>query len=262
VPPPVADKRSPVVTRPAEVDPAPALFKRAADPEIAPPPVPRETAEPASVPAVFEREATEASREFRRLKALLLGSSVEGPRTLMICSSVHGEGTSTVTANLAIALAETTTGGVALVDANLVRPALHRLVGAEDGLGFSDLMLERAQLDQVVHETAYSNLWMVTAGKSLPFTSQMFDFTRLEEVLSALRRRFQFVLLDTAPISVFPEALVLAGLVDKVILVVEAERTAIDVVQGVKGEIERAGGKILGVALNRRRGHGRLNSVA
>jgi protein-tyrosine kinase len=185
---------------------------------------------------------------------LLLDPKHSGMKVIMVAATDHGEGGTTTAATLASTLARSKNFKTLLIDANLRTPALEDVfVGQRNPVGLSDVVLSGADLDASIYETRYSNLFVLPSGKAVSSPSYIFDGNALSGLLDRLRERFDFIIFDGSPLDAYSESSFLASKVDGVILVVEAERTKIEVARRIKKELESAGVNLLGVVLNKKR---------
>jgi capsular exopolysaccharide synthesis family protein len=204
----------------------------------------------------LQRPDAPLAKEYERLATTIRRLQAESSvKTIMLTSSLHGEGTTTVAANLALALAARESLRILLVESNFRRPALARLFRTEAAAGLTELILKEAEWDAVVKETTPSNLCLITAGRPPLRATQLFELVRFEELLEEFRTEFDVTLLDTSPLN-YVEAMVLASKVDRVLLVAQAERTRTDLLAEGKEELEKVGATILGVVLNRKKSYG------
>ena len=145
-----------------------------------------------------------------------------------------------------------------LVDANLRTPALDEVFEPGQGsklLGLSDQVLSEAPLDQTIYQTDIPNLCFMPCGRTATSPSYIFDSEPIVAMLTAVREKFDFVIFDGSPLRDYSESSFLAGKMDGVILVVEAERTKIDVARKIRKDLESTGVTILGVVLNKKRSY-------
>lgn len=177
-----------------------------------------------------------------------------GPvRTLGITSCGRKEGVSTIAAQLAATAAAMDEGSVLLVDANLACPLVHRMFDVDPSPGLSELLLDPAALTAYVQPSGIDNLELLTAGEPNGSLAKAFDTGRIREVLCAVEEDYHLVVLDMAPAGLQSAALRLAGLLDGVVMVVEAERVRYEVARRTKQLLQRAGASVRGAVLNKRR---------
>jgi protein-tyrosine kinase len=165
------------------------------------------------------------AEEYRKLKGALLelSKSHEAFRNaLLVTSSVPSEGKSLTALNLAISLAYNVDHSVLLVDADLRKPSLHRYLGIERGLGFADLLLERARAEEAIIPTGIGKLSLLRAGSEVQNPAELFSSSRMKALIQQLRNSDpgRFVIFDTPPVLPFAETRSLARLVDGVLFVV------------------------------------------
>ena len=143
----------------------------------------------------------------------------QGLRSLVVSSAVSSEGKSTVVANLGIAFAQAGYR-VVLVDANLRRPALARMLGLSSGGGLSDVLVGKIDVQDAVQKWRPGlALGVLTSGAPQPNPSELLGSQRLAAALEALTQQADVVILDSPPLSEFTDAAVLAKMTSGVLLV-------------------------------------------
>ena len=189
------------------------------------------------------------SEECRRLTTSLK-TAAPSAKSLMVVSCVVGEGTTTVAMHLARSFTENPRCRVLLVDANVRNPSLHRWFDLDlaPGLLECDGMSAPAH-----HETpTIPNLWILTAGLRGEHSLTSVQASEgLEIVAKRIREDFDVTIWDSAPISQYPDGLLLARLVDGVLVVVQPDRTRVDALAFLRDELARSGANVLGAVLNR-----------
>lgn len=191
---------------------------------------------------------------FRYYKGLVgqieIALPLQSSRVLLVSSSVHGEGTTEVTVGLGLMLSAGMGRKTALVDCNMTHPDLHRRFGTQK-IGLSEALMGDVTVDRALVNTTVPNLHIMPAGqRTSHLTAQGKD--ELKSLIAALRERFDYVIIDSAPMGISPESTVLCDKVDAVILVIHHGRTRREIVKRTRDVIERAGGRLLGVILNKR----------
>lgn len=183
-------------------------------------------------------------------------------QTLAISSATKGEGKSITAVNLAAAMAQDSAKRILIVDADLRRPAIHRLLNLELSPGLPDFLQGTAVWEEVLRETPYFGLSVVTAGNAAGHPSELLASSEFISFLSRARSEFDQVILDTPPLHPVSDVSFLAESVDGLLIVVQANRTS-------KGALTQAvehlpSGKIIGTLLNRASnlGHGYRNGKA
>jgi len=201
--------------------------------------------------------APDVEEAYQRLGTNLLTPSQDPGvlRDLMVVASVHGEGATTTAALYASTLAKRKKLDVLLIEANFRTPALEQVFPIRRNGGFAELIAGTQGLETVVQATPQQNLFVITSGHYETSPSHVLEAPRMSEVLAQLHERFQFIVFDSAPVNVYTDAQILGARVDATVFVIEADRTRIDEVQRAKRQLERAGAKMLGVLLNRRKNY-------
>jgi succinoglycan biosynthesis transport protein ExoP len=197
-------------------------------------------------------DAAPLTEAFRLLHAKLQFAAMAHPlRALAITSCSVGDGKTTIAANLAMVAAQAGFK-VLLVDGDLRRPALHAVLGLPNGTGLTS-MLENDQLAaaDTVQPTSVPGLSLVASGPLPPSPGQLLASQRMRLRLAELRELADLVVIDMSAVLPVSDPSVLAGLVDGVLLVVNAGRTRGQQAAPAVAMLHGAGARLLGVVLNR-----------
>ena len=190
--------------------------------------------------------------EFKRLYLNLARSRGRSlPSTIMVTSSTRAEGKTTTSACLGITLAREHRQRTLLVDFDLRSPALHRALGVPgSSWGLAQMLLARQFDERFVRSTALPDLDFLSAGRSDRPAAEIIDSESVEWFLAEARKRYELVVLDTAPNLAVPDPLIVGRCVEGVIYVVKAGSTLRKAVEyGVKVQRE-ARDNVLGVLMN------------
>lgn len=188
----------------------------------------------------------EAVRSLRT--ALLLSSADRPPRTVCVTSSLPDEGKTSTALSLAI-LAAKSGQKVVILDCDLRRPSVHRVLGKENNLGLSDYLTGKAPLEQVLEIDAESDLHYITAGSKTPNPPELLQSEAMHKLLDLLGATYDLVLLDSPPLMAVSDALLLLRRCDKTIYAVRWEKTKRQTaIAGVRQAYD-AGGDLAGVLL-------------
>ena len=201
-----------------------------------------------------EVDLPEPCEEYEKLKVMItLAPNRADLRSVMFVSALPGEGVSTVTLGVANAAALGAPAGVLVVDADFASPSLAGRLGVSPRLGLSDILAKRVARVDAVARTAVSRLFVLDGGAGdVSFTSaRALDDVR--ELLADLQTTYDHVLVDGGSLETCPESVLLSRHVDGVAIVVHAEHTPSEVVVDATTRLRRAGARLLGVVLNRRR---------
>jgi capsular exopolysaccharide synthesis family protein len=204
--------------------------------------------------AALGRLAVPNAGEYQALASEIAMALPEAPsRVITFASSVAGEGTSTVAREFAMVLAIHGAVETLLVDANLRRPSLHEVFRIAPAPGLSDHILADALLSDCVRSVGVAHLSLLPAGRPVIAPPRVSGHERMDGMLSELRRRFRYVVLDVPPILPFAEGIVLSRRTDGIVVVIQAGRTRRQLVERTMELLGGAGANVLGTVLNRRR---------
>jgi capsular exopolysaccharide synthesis family protein len=188
---------------------------------------------------------------YRNLRSSLLymTHTEPRPRTLLITSSVPGDGKSMTATNLAITMAM---GGsrVLIVDADLRKGTLHSRFNIPNETGFSEVFLGGTDWRSAVKETIYPNLHLLPRGATTQRSSEFFIGATMEKFLKESAQEYDYVLIDTAPVMAADDVTSLAPRVDGVIFVIRAEYTSSRVAHASLNMLYQRKAKVLGLVFN------------
>jgi len=166
------------------------------------------------------------SEAYRTLRTNLDFASLDQAlKTLVVTSAGVGEGKSTTLANLAVVSAQAGRK-VVLVDADLRRPAMHKLFGLGNEAGLTTLMMDESAFSSPpLQASGIEGLSLLTSGPLPPNPAELLGSRRMEDVIAALAEGADQVFFDTPPVVAVTDAAVLATKVDGVLLVISAGKT-------------------------------------
>ncbi|WP_309064547.1 polysaccharide biosynthesis tyrosine autokinase [Microbacterium sp.] len=189
------------------------------------------------------------AESFRTLRTNLQFLDVEsGPRIFVVTSAGPGEGKSTTTANLAIALAETG-ARVALIDGDLRLPRVADYMGLEGGVGLTDVLIGRVDVADALQKWGTNELYVLTSGRIPPNPSELLGSTAMDSVLGPLGEYFDYVLIDAPPLLLVTDAAVLGKKTRGVILVAASGKTKKQELTGAVRTLTTAGVNLLGTVV-------------
>lgn len=169
--------------------------------------------------------------------------------SIVISSALPAEGKSTVAANLAIALAETT-ARVLLVDADLRQPSMAELLNLEGSAGLTTVLIGRAEFDDVVQQWGDRRLDVLTSGLIPPNPSELLASPGMALLVNAVQARYDYVILDTAPLLAVTDAAILSRLALGTIVVANPRRVRQHQLAQGLGFLAQVDARVLGVVLN------------
>ncbi len=195
-----------------------------------------------------------ASESYRILRTNIQFVTVDTPlRTLLVTSSSPGEGKTTTAANLAFAMVMDGKR-VILVDADLRRPSLHKLLELPTMPGVTDVLLERAALDDALLAHAELPLLSIlTAGSTPPNPSDLLNSHRFHKLVTQLAERADLVIFDSPPVTAASDASILGSQMDGTILVLENGSTRKAAARHSLELLRNGRANILGVMYNKMR---------
>lgn len=198
---------------------------------------------------VVSREmAPVAVEQYRRLAAVLHDLRLQqGLKTVMVSSSVVQEGKTLTISNLALTLSESYHQRVLLIDADLRRPAVHEVFGVANGAGLSDIV--RMGVSGLPYVAISPYLTLLTAGRAIPNPLAILTSDHMHALVSDAAERFDWVLIDTPPVGLLPDAQLVARLSDGVLFVIAAGVTPYPLVKRCVAELGTD--RIVGTVLNR-----------
>lgn len=180
---------------------------------------------------------------------VLLSSVDLNSRTLVVTSSVPGEGKTTFSSNLAMAHAQTKK--TLLVDADMRRPSVAKSYNLDPAApGLSELVAGTAKLSECVRYIEGSNLAVLAAGAIPPNPLELLHSDRFVQTLDVLAKNFEIVIIDSPPVELVSDALVIAARATGVIFVTKAQSTPYPLARKALQRLRRADTHILGVVLN------------
>jgi capsular exopolysaccharide synthesis family protein len=159
------------------------------------------------------------SESFRNLRSnLLMKAKKENSKVILLTSSQPQDGKSFVSFNLATSIAAVGHKTV-IVDCDLRRPTLHIKFNHINSLGLSDFMYNKTTLEEIKIKTFNKNLTFIPAGPVMPNPSELIEAGVLDDFIETLKREFDFVILDTTPIGIVSEAIILMKYASQILLI-------------------------------------------
>lgn len=179
-------------------------------------------------------------------------------KTLLITSTMPGEGKTWISANLAITFAQAGKK-VILVDADLRKGRLYKLFQIDAVPGLSNYLsgidgtgnIQTQDISKYIRQTEIDNLYVIPAGNFPPNPSELLASELTINMLDSLKEIFDIVILDSSPCLFVTDSVILSRLADSTIIVTSHKSTKKDNLQKVKKSIENVGGNIAGVVLNK-----------
>jgi len=192
----------------------------------------------------------EAYRHLRT--SVLLSTAGRAPKSLLVTSSLPGEGKTTTAVNTAISLAQTG-ASVVIIDADMRRPRLQSIFDMRGQEGLSSILSsatsEGDMLGLVRHDEE-SGLNVLTSGPIPPNPAELLGSDQMRRLMKVLQANYTHVVVDSPPVSSFTDGVLISSMVDGVLLVVHGGKSSRHIVRRSKQLLSDVGAKIFGVVLN------------
>ena len=192
----------------------------------------------------------EAYRHLRT--SVLLSTAGRAPKSLLVTSSLPGEGKTTTAVNTAISLAQTG-ASVVIIDADMRRPRLQSIFAMPGQEGLSSILSSDVSEDEMlsmITTDEASGLNVLTSGPIPPNPAELLGSDQMRRLLAALQASYSHVVVDSPPVSSFTDGVLISTMVDGVLLVVHGGRSSRHIVRRSKQLLNDVGAKVLGVVLN------------
>ncbi len=204
---------------------------------------------------MFHDPASYRAEQIRGLRNKLIAMNPDGQsKTLVMTSAMKGEGKTISAVNLAIAFAELEHHPVLLVDADLRSPSVEKLLNLNPQPGLADVLLGNKNASQVIRSSGVRNLSIIGAGKRLAGPSELLTTNRVDELFSALKEQYRYVIVDTPPVLPATDASVMAQRADGTMLTVRLEHSQKAMTKDALRTLQDLGSNILGVFVTEVRG--------
>lgn len=199
-----------------------------------------------------EKSAFNVTEAFRNLKATLSVSipKKEGGVAIMATSAYPEDGKTTVTANLALMFA-LSDAKVVLVDADIRKGRIARYFKQKTATGLSDYLSGQCALDEVIRPSQVNeNLSFISCGTRSPKPYELLESEEMKKLLEELRRRYDYVIIDTPPVLLISDALAITKMTDGAMLICRHEASYVNDISRALNALSFAKANILGVVVN------------
>jgi len=202
-----------------------------------------------SIISYYDRESGGAT-EFRRLYSNIRKMDDGKLKSVMVTSSSVEEGKSTISAFLALSIAESTNDKVLILDTDLRRPMINVLFKLPLETGFADLLEKKCAVKEAIKQTTVQGLSIITAGKLESDPSLILHQNRLREIFEELKFYFDFIVVDVPPVIPVSDPVLIASEVDSTLVVVRAGTTPREVAKRAVNFLHNSKINVLGVVMN------------
>ena len=205
---------------------------------------------PAQDLVTMDAPKSTASESYRGIRtSLLLSSADHSPQVILVCSSGPSEGKTISAANLAVTMAQAG-GKVLVLDCDMRRPKMHRLLGVDRDKGMSNILVGARTLEEVIVHTQIPNMDFIPSGPIPPNPSEMLGSDRMKSLLEEARTRYERIIIDSPPISAVTDAVILSRVADGTAVIIRSGVTNREIVKNGLSQLQAVNARILGAILN------------
>lgn len=202
---------------------------------------------------LYYRDAPQSlfAEAIKTIRTGILLSGIDYPKkTLLVTSSLPGEGKSTIAIDLALAHAQTKR--VLLIDADMRRPSIAKVLGLDNTHpGLSMLVLGMVKLENCVYKIEGSTLDVLTAGSIPPNPLELILSEKFKTLLAELSKQYDIIMIDSPPVQLVSDAVVLSSMATGVVFVLKADATPFQLARRAIYTLQRSGANMYGVVLNK-----------
>lgn len=204
-----------------------------------------------SQPVMSKLPKSVSAESYRTLRTNIQLTNLDHPpKSLVITSAAPLEGKSTTALNLAVALAQKESK-VLLIDADLRKSVVHKLLRLDNSTGLADAILNHSRLEAAVQRpNNIDNLWVLTSGSTPSNPSELLGSSRMKALMEQVRKEYDYVIYDTPPLISVSDSAILASQADGVLLVISPGKVKREIVRRTKELLERIGTPVLGCVFN------------
>src|SRR5580700_2871641 len=197
------------------------------------------------------RPHSQMAESYRALRtSLLLTNLGAPPKVIMVTSALPQEGKTTTSMNTALVLAQKGVR-VLLIDADLRRPSIHKILGMGPRSGLSNVLTGSATLQQTITRSSIlPNLYILPAGTPPPNPAELLASTNMRDVLEELRGQYDHIVVDTPPTLSVTDAVVLSPRADAIVLVIRSGQTTKQALRRSRDILAQVNARVSGVLLN------------
>ncbi|MCM1133415.1 MAG: polysaccharide biosynthesis tyrosine autokinase [Ruminococcus flavefaciens] len=189
---------------------------------------------------------------FKTLRTNLIFSiSTSDKKVIAVSSSLPGEGKSTLSSNIAIALSQLENNKVLLIDADMRKPVQHVTFGLKNKVGLSSALGKMNQVSECVQNTGIDNLDIITAGSQPPNPAELLSSPQMKDVLDELSGSYDYIIIDTPPVNIVSDPLSMGSFISGLVIAVKYASTAFDDIAEVVKKMELSDTKLLGFTMTR-----------
>ncbi|MGB6689734.1 MAG: CpsD/CapB family tyrosine-protein kinase [Terracidiphilus sp.] len=186
------------------------------------------------------------------VQRIFLLQTAKPPQVVVFAGIDHGNGCSGICRGVAETLAKHSSGPVCLLEANFRSPALPAMFGTTNHFGLTNALMQEAPIRSFAKRVGSDNLWLISSGSLAEDSPNLLTSERLKARLAELRAEFDFVIIDSPPLTRYTDAMALGHLTDGLVLVLEANSTRREAAQMAAATLRSSNIAILAAVLNKR----------
>lgn len=188
---------------------------------------------------------------FRTVRTSILFASPEDKplRTILVTSSMPGEGKSFISANISEVFCHANER-IVFLDLDMRRPVIHKAFCIEQSPGMSNFLTGKTDVKSIIQTTQVPGLYVIPSGTIPPNPSELLSSGKIRSLLEDLKTKFDRIIIDSPPILAAADTSLLANIVDGVVMVIKGSSTRIEMALQAKEKVIKAKGKIIGVIIN------------
>lgn len=174
---------------------------------------------------LFDNSASVASESIRALRSILFRKlKASNSKVILVTSSQPNDGKSFLSFNVALSIALVGKQTL-IIDADFKRPSLHNKFKLGNKTGVTNFMTDNASLKEILNDTDIENLSFISAGPNMPNVTEIIESGGLDNLIEAVKEKFEYIIIDTNPIGFMADALVMTRYADYILLVVRNNST-------------------------------------
>jgi protein-tyrosine kinase len=199
----------------------------------------------------FHDPKSTVAEQYRTLRTNIQAINAKNPiKSIVITSSVHNEGKTITSINLAMSMAhDLNKKKILLVDADLRRASMSRYLGLKSQAGLADMLVNGVNTDEMMINLGIDNLTILPAGKIPHNPAELLNSEKLRNLLNLFKKNYDYVIFDSPPVISVTDAGILGAQTDGVVMVVKANRTQKGVIGHAEDLLKQAQAKVLGFIL-------------
>lgn len=175
---------------------------------------------------------------------------VHSEKTILVTSTLSGDGSTTTASNLAVVYAQENKKTL-LIDGNFQHPVMHQVYGKPNRVGLANILAEGTLFDDAVQETDVVGLSLLTSGSVGMNPSDLIEPKKVSSLLQSIRNRYDIIIIDSAHALHSTETMIMAAECNGVVLVVNLGKTKRGDLEKTKAKLELLNANIVGIVLNR-----------